>query len=170
MAIDPKLSAALAALKANPELAERVLMLAEPQGKNRVLAVRDAMLWARGSLAGLDHERLAVLALNRMNAVIDSTHLTTGTDGFCIVDPKQVLRWVLTRKRAAHSFVLAHNHPSGDPTPSAQDNSVTERVARAAQAVGLRMLDHIVVGAESEYSYAENGLLPVWETNQLFCT
>jgi DNA repair protein RadC len=110
--------------------------------------------------APLDHERCAVVALDSLLRVIDSCVLTVGTDRVTIMDAKQILRWVLTREKAASGFIVAHNHPSGNPKPSAEDIRTTERLAVAAKVVGLTCFDHIILGRGGQYtSMAEHGLI-----------
>ena len=60
---------------------------------------------------------------------------------------------------ACAAFVLVHNHPSGDPQPSADDVALTERVARAGDLLGIRLLDHVIVAADGYASFLDNGLL-----------
>ena len=102
-------------------------------------------------------ERLAVLCIGARGGVVDAAVLTVGNDKFTIVCPKQILRYALTRSRPVSGIVLAHNHPSNDPTPSRQDIDCTERVANAARAVGLRLLDHVVICDDSHKSLARMG-------------
>lgn len=110
----------------------------------------------------LGHEQLAVIALDRRQRVLDVTVLTRGSDRFTIVDPKQIFRWALTRpgRRAVCSIILGHNHPSGDPAPSIEDRNVTRRIADAGKILGIKLTDHIIVGANGKYiSLAEQGEL-----------
>ena len=134
-------------LVTDPEVAARVARLlgvSEPPPTS-VTSPEDVVSLVRPYLAGRETEALICVAVDRRNRPIDVAVLTTGSSGFTIVDPSQILRWVLTRTRPANAFILAHNHPSGDPTPSAQDHEVTTRVNAAARAVGLRLLDHVIV-------------------------
>lgn len=144
----------LAQIKGNPELIERLLMVAETTAdRTKVLSDDAAARHLMPMLAGHTDERLVVLALNRRRVVTDQTVLTTGTDCFTIVDPKQILRWALTSGRSAPSaIILGHNHPSGDPTPSRQDIEVTRRVEQACKAVGIQLLDHLVICGPSTWS------------------
>lgn len=86
--------------------------------------------------------------------------LTHGSDAFTVVEPRQVFRYAVGL--GASAVILAHNHPSGDPTPSAQDREVTTRVARAGALLGLPLLDHLVAGDGAWVSLAAEGLLPTW--------
>lgn len=125
--------------------AMRLLLAADDNTSPKVDSPEDVARIALEHLGGLEHEALVVIAFDRLHRAIDTAVLTVGSSGFTIVDPPQIMRWVLTRKRPASAFALAHNHPSGDVTPSQQDREVTLRVARAAATVGLRFLDHVVV-------------------------
>lgn len=98
-----------------------------------------------GLLAGREREAVAVVALDRRLRPIDAAVISEGTDAACIVDPRTVLRWALTRSRCPYAIALGHNHPSGDPTPSPQDIEVTTRLVRAAHTVGVDVVDHLVV-------------------------
>lgn len=96
-----------------------------------------------GRVAGLDHERLLLLVLDRRLRPLAVRELTRGSASATVVDPPQVLRAVLAS--GGEAFVIAHNHPSGDLDPSAPDQAVTRRLAEAAEAAGLRFLDHVVL-------------------------
>lgn len=93
-----------------------------------------------------ERESFAVVGMNRAHRVVASEVLTTGCDGLCIVDPKQIFRWALTRARPVSAVILCHNHPSGDPTPSNEDRQVTFRVSEAGRVLGIRVLDHLIIG------------------------
>lgn len=109
----------------------------------------------------LEHERVVAVALNNRNKIIDTAVMTQGTHDISIVDPRQIGRWVLTREAPAAALVLAHNHPSGDPSPSHHDRRVTERVGEAMELLGIHLLDHIIVGGCGDwYSMKENGIIP----------
>jgi len=120
-------------------------------------AIALPLLYPTDGPLGSDVERLVVIALDRKHRVIDAVALTQGNGSFCIVDPAQCLRWALTRDRPVAAWALAHNHPSGDPTPSHQDREVTQRAATAGRAVGLPLIDHVVVVPGGYTSLAEQG-------------
>ena len=100
----------------------------------------------------IEQEKLVVVALGRQRGIVDTAVLTVGSDAHTIVDTKQVFRWALTRKRPVSAIILLHNHPSGDSTPSAMDRIVTRRVRDAGDLLGIEVTDHIVVGANGEWS------------------
>jgi DNA repair protein RadC len=83
-----------------------------------------------------------VVVLTASHRVLRVHPLTTGTDNHCLLDDRDVLT-VLRHVGAA--FALVHTHPSGDARPSSEDHAVTESLGRAAEAVGLAMIDHIVI-------------------------
>jgi DNA repair protein RadC len=74
-----------------------------------------------------------------------------------VVEPREILKRALLANAAG--VILYHNHPSGDPSPSREDREFTRRLAAAAESVGLRLLDHIVVGREGCVSFREAGLM-----------
>lgn len=109
-------------------------------------------------LVGHETERLVVLVLDRRLRPIKVETLTTGNSCLTVVCVRQILRAVLVN--GGEAFVIAHNHPSGDPEPSTDDIAVTRKCAEGAKVVGLSMLDHIIVGYADEYtSLAERNVI-----------
>jgi DNA repair protein RadC len=74
-----------------------------------------------------------------------------------IVHPREVFKTAV--KRSAASIILAHNHPSGDPTPSQEDISITRRLIEAAKIIGIELLDHVIIGDSTYCSLKEKGLI-----------
>ena len=118
----------------------------------------DAVRWLGPRLRGHHEEQLHALFLDRRRGVIAIRTLTSGNDSYTIVDPRQVFR--LAFQIRASAVMLAHNHPSGDPTPSQADHDVTRRVARAGLTLGVPLIDHLVFGGDRHISFAERGWLP----------
>lgn len=96
-------------------------------------------------LEGLDRERFVVVLLNRKHAVLGVELVAIGTLDATLVHPREVFKPAIRRSAAA--VLLAHNHPSGDPTPSPEDHALTRRLLEAADVLGLQVLDHLVIGA-----------------------
>jgi DNA repair protein RadC len=112
----------------------------------------------RQSQADDAQERTGALFLNARNRLLkNDPEIYRGTLDRAVVEPREILRRALLGKAAG--VILYHNHPSGDPTPSREDREFTRRLAAAAEAVGVRLIDHIVVGREGCVSFREAGLL-----------
>ena len=112
----------------------------------------------RGQLGGLTHERLLAVALDAKCRRIQEVLLAEGEPTRCLVEPNQVFRAML--RAGAVSALLVHNHPSGDPTPSARDVSFTRRIAAAGQLLGVSVADHLIVSRRGYHSMAAEGILP----------
>lgn len=102
-----------------------------------------------------EHEVFAVLLLDNKHRVIGFHELFTGTIDAAAIYPREVVKLALKENAAA--MILAHNHPSGDPSPSSADVAITERLKAALELVDVRVLDHIVVATEGIASLAELG-------------
>jgi DNA repair protein RadC len=103
-------------------------------------------------------ERTGALFLNARNRLLkNDPEIYRGTLDRAVVEPREILRRALLGKAAG--VILYHNHPSGDPTPSREDREFTRRLAAASESIGIRLLDHIVVGREGCVSFREAGLM-----------
>ncbi len=109
----------------------------------------------RGRLPQLDREVFVVLLLDGRNRVQTEVRVSEGTLTAALVHPREVFAPAI--RGAAAALILVHNHPSGDPTPSAEDAAITERLRQAGELVGIRVLDHVVVGHGRFVSMAEQG-------------
>lgn len=115
-------------------------------------------------VAGLDVEHFWVLVLNRKNHLLRSVEVTRGIADASLVHPREVFREVI--REGGSTAIVAHNHPSGDPSPSAADVRVTRQLREAAKTLDIGLLDHVVIGDRSRdpngvgfYSFADSGLL-----------
>lgn len=113
------------------------------------------MTYMQPYIQDLNHEESWVLLLNNQAQLINSVKLSTGGLTQTAVDVRMLLKQVLLHD--ATCFILVHNHPSGNTRPSRADDDLTQRVKRAADAINVRMLDHVVVTEGDYYSYNENG-------------
>jgi DNA repair protein RadC len=102
-------------------------------------------------------EQFGVLLLDTKHRVVRTTILSVGTLDASIVHPRDVFREAVTGGAAA--IVLFHNHPSGDPEPSRDDSRLTERLIAAGVLMGINVIDHVILGDTSYFSYREKGLL-----------
>ena len=113
--------------------------------------------YCRVNLAHLPRERLHVLFLDRKNALIAGETQGVGTVDHAPIYPREVARRALELNASA--VVLVHNHPSGDPTPSASDIEATRKVAEALKAIGVTLHDHLIVGRTGHASLRSAGLM-----------
>ncbi|KAJ79743.1 DNA repair protein RadC [Enterococcus faecalis] len=102
----------------------------------------------------LEQEHFILLTLNTKNQIIRRRTLFIGTLNQSIAHPRDIFREA-TRDNATQ-IIIAHNHPSGDPTPSDADSIFTSRLTKICELVGIQMLDHLILGESTYYSYAEN--------------
>lgn len=106
-------------------------------------------------LGTLRQERFYVLLLDGKGRLLRELRVSEGTLTASLVHPREVFRVAL--REAAASVVLVHNHPSGDPTPSAEDEALTRRLRAAGDLLGVAVLDHVVLGRGRWLSFAETG-------------
>jgi len=107
---------------------------------------------------GQHRETFFAIPLNTKHRPIGIHVVSVGTASCAIVHPREVfLPAVLT---GAAALAVAHNHPSGDPCPSSEDRLVTDRLRKAGEVIGIELLDHIVVGDTSFFSFAADKTLP----------
>jgi DNA repair protein RadC len=116
------------------------------------------------SVEGLQVEKFWVLCLNRRNRLLKQVEVSSGTATATLAHPREVFRPAI--REAAAAIVCAHNHPSGDPSPSAADIQLTRQLREAASAVDIPLLDHVIIGRRGAdplgrgyYSFREAGLL-----------
>lgn len=105
----------------------------------------------------LNKEHFVCLFLNTKNHVIGQETVSVGSLNATVVHPREVYRSAIQRSSA--SIICAHNHPSGDPTPSSEDIDLTSRLAEAGRIVGIELLDHLIIGDRKFVSLKEKGLL-----------
>ncbi|MBS0516276.1 MAG: DNA repair protein RadC [Proteobacteria bacterium] len=108
-------------------------------------------------LAGFEHEVFAVLFLDTRHRLIDYVEMFHGTIDAAEVYPREVVKQALRLNAAA--VIISHNHPSGNPEPSAADRALTAQLRQALALVDVRTLDHIIVAGGSTTSFAERGLI-----------
>ncbi len=109
-------------------------------------------------LSGADREHFVVLLLDTQNQIIGIHTVTVGTLDASLVHPREVFKPACLANAA--SLVIAHNHPSGDPSPSSEDHTVTRQLREAGVLLGIEVHDHIILGeAPRYYSFVEAGSL-----------
>ncbi len=144
-------------LRAACELGRRAALdPAEARGQPVAMA-EDAMRLARRHLAGKKKEHFILLLLDSRRRLIRAAEISVGTLDMSVVHPRETFREAISAGAAA--ILLAHNHPSGDPAPSAEDLELTRRLMEAGRLLGIPVLDHLIVGGRGCLSLRQNGFL-----------
>jgi DNA repair protein RadC len=125
------------------ELGRRAAAQPSQQGE-RIRGPADVHDCLGPALRDLPHEEFHALLLNTQHRVIREVLITRGILDASLIHPREVFRPAVAEGAAA--VILVHNHPSGDPTPSAEDRAVTRQLVDAGQALGIPVLDHVVIG------------------------
>lgn len=106
----------------------------------------------------LQHEEFMVVCLNSKNYITATKTITKGTLTNSLVDPREVFNVAIMHHAAA--IIVAHNHPSGDPTPSIDDKLITEMLAGSGMILSIPVNDHIIIGDGRYYSFKKEGIMP----------
>lgn len=123
-----------------------------------VLSGWEALLdYCRTTMAHRDTEQFRVLYLDRKNVLIADEEQAKGTVDHVPVYPREVIKRALSLNASA--IILVHNHPSGDPSPSQSDITMTNEIERAANALSITLHDHLIIGKSAEFSFRANGYL-----------
>ena len=138
----------------------RLLMIREgslPYGRNPVRNSSDAARILRSYLAGADREYFVVLLLDAKHRVNGLNVVAIGSLMSNIIHPREVFKPACLANAAC--VILGHNHPSGDPSPSRVDIELTRRLVKAGEVLGIKVLDHIIIGEGQYTSFADRGLI-----------
>ncbi|MCM1291568.1 MAG: DNA repair protein RadC [Prevotella sp.] len=120
-----------------------------------IKSAADVATLMRSRIGNLSHEQIWVLYLSRRNQVISERCISAGSAVATVFDLKTLLKHALLEE--AEGIILVHNHPSGNLMPSGADNKITQMCRKGAEALDLKLLDHVIVSAEGHYSYVDNG-------------
>lgn len=110
--------------------------------------------------ASCDREQFLLLCLDSANHIIATNTVSTGSLSASLVHPREVFKAAILGNAA--SILLVHNHPSGSSKPSSEDGRITARLRDAGELLGIPVLDHVIIGEEDFYSFADNG----WSTSR----
>ena len=149
-------AAKMATLQVIAEISRRQ-MLETLQTGDCVSEPRGVAAYLKMCLRGRERETFKVLFLDKANRIKEDVDLFTGTVDQAAVYPREIVRKALLLQ--AVSIILAHNHPSGRLEPSPEDIQVTAKIVSACQTMSIKVLDHIIVGGNGYFSFAENGML-----------
>ena len=130
--------------------------LPQPLGRRTALESPEAAAELLSpAFVGADRERCVAALLDTKHRVLELATVSVGSIDHTFMSPREVFRDALLANAAA--MVVAHNHPSGDPEPSTDDQRVTTRLVRAGELVGVEVLDHLVIGGGTWVSLARRG-------------
>lgn len=118
---------------------------------------RDVTGYLRSHLPHLEQESFFVIFLDPRQRVMELRQASMGSLAAVDVHPREIFRDAIRMR--AHSIIVAHNHPAGDPDPSKRDIELTQKLADVGRLVGIPLLDHLIVGGEDAVSLAELGLI-----------
>ncbi len=139
------------ALKASLEIGHRVFReLANVTGAT--LKEPDSVYYMCSDMTLMKNETVRVISLDTKLNYCGMTTVSVGTLDTSVVHPREVYRYAISKSAAA--VILVHNHPSGDPKPSAADDAVTRKITDAGEALGIKLVDHVIIGRGRFYSYA----------------
>ncbi len=145
-----------AQIKAAIETGKR-LFLEDVQNNGKVECSADVHRLLSPYLRDSNREVFKILLLTSRNTIITEKTLFEGSLTESIVSPREVIKEAINQGAAAVVFV--HNHPSGNPHPSEEDKRLTRHLKKACELVGVSVLDHIIIGKNGYYSFADSGLL-----------
>ncbi|MCF8258051.1 MAG: DNA repair protein RadC [Flavobacteriales bacterium] len=129
----------------------------EPLKRPKIITSQAAFELIYPHLGDLRHEEFWIIMLDRSNRLLGIEHVSRGGVSGTVADPKLVFRPAL--QHLATGIILCHNHPSGNLKPSDEDISLTRKMRLAGQSIDIGVLDHIIIGEQDYYSFADNGML-----------
>lgn len=145
-----------AQIKAALEIAKR-LAVQKWRVQDRVKSSEDIYRIVHLRMRDLGREEFRVLFLTARHDILTEKKLFEGSLMESVVSPREIILTAV--QQSAASIVLLHNHPSGDPSPSPQDKNVTAKIVEACRYVDITVLDHIIIGKDSYFSFADHGLI-----------
>jgi len=144
-----------ASIKAALEIGRRISL--DVEIRDLIKSPQDVEKMLVQEMRVYDREHFMVLYLDRKGGLIVKEDVSVGGLHSSIVHPREVFKTAV--KRSAASIILAHNHPSGDPSPSREDIDITHRLVEVGRLMGIEVLDHVVIGENKYCSFKEKGLI-----------
>lgn len=143
-------------IKAALEIGKR-LYLEKAETSQKISSSEDIYELFRLHVRDIDREIFKIVLLTSRNQLILEKTLFEGSLAESLVAPREVVKEGVNH--AAAGLIFVHNHPSGDPAPSNEDKRITQRLKMACELVGIRVLDHVIIGKDSYFSFSDNGLI-----------
>lgn len=122
-----------------------------------IKSARDVFEYASQRLITNQQEHFMILLLDSKNRIVKDEVISIGTLNASIIHPREVFKSAI--RESANSIILVHNHPSGDPEPSAEDEQITEKLFEAGELLNIKVLDHVIVGKDKFWSFKERSVL-----------
>jgi len=138
------------------ELSKRYNKLVNNGYKRRISSAKDVYDYFVDSYGKRKKEHFLCLYLDTKNKIIKDEVISIGTLNSSLVHPREVFKTAI--KESANSIILVHNHPSGDVSPSLEDEKITENFRKAGELLGIRVLDHVIIGQNQYFSFNEENL------------
>ena len=125
--------------------------------KNKINGSSDIFKLMKPIIQDLRHEEFYIILMNRANKVLDKIRISQGGISGTVIDVRIILKHAIIN--AASSLILCHNHPGGNVQPSEADRQITNKVKDAGKFMDVQVLDHIIIGEDNFYSFADEGSL-----------
>ena len=129
----------------------------EVKEKKKIGSSKDVFEVFQPNMADSPFEEFWILLVNRANKIIGKHQISQGGVSGTVADPKRIFQLAL--ENLASGIILCHNHPSGNTQPSQQDIKLTRKINDGAKLLEINLLDHIILGDENYYSFADNGMM-----------
>ena len=118
-----------------------------------IKSARDVFEYASQRLITNQQEHFMILLLDSKNRIVKDEVISIGTLNASIIHPREVFKSAI--RESANSIILVHNHPSGDPEPSAEDEQITKKLFEAGELLRIKVLDHVIIGKDNYHSFVE---------------
>jgi DNA repair protein RadC len=123
----------------------------------KISGMNDVIEAVKPMIADPNKEFFIALYLNTKNGILKQEVISIGSLNANIIHPREVFRTACMI--SASSIIVAHNHPSGDPSPSREDIEITKKLSEAGKMMGIELLDHVIIGYDKNYGFKESGQL-----------
>jgi len=135
-------------IKSMFEINKRVKMV---RNNVQIKCSEDVFEYCSGKLADKDKEFFMIIMLDSKNKIIKDEIVSIGTLNSSLVHPREIFKSAI--KESANAVILVHNHPSGDPSPSEEDEEITKRLVEAGELLNIKVLDHVIIGKGNCHSF-----------------
>jgi DNA repair protein RadC len=150
-------TAKIAQLKAAIELGRRIMEENVKLPETKISSAKKVFEILMPRMRDLKKEVFKIILLNSQKKMIDVVEITKGTTNYAAPITREIFEKAL--QNFASSIICVHNHPSGDPTPSNEDKAFTHKLVNAGNALGIQLIDHVIIGDNTYFSFQEKGKL-----------